>query len=244
MLGLYGAGYCATVPLWLPAKFLDDRLDKVWCFTPYPYAETRGYLYDLEAAEAYHAMQQDPNIQRKDLLPDHSDIFPRQAQPKRWALRAGAEYADNFDGLHRTGGSLLLSTSMRLGIDAQWHYYEEQLAAGRFDALHLGDVNLVFQIAQSERAMYRTGVGFNWLADSLDTNFGFNFTYAADFFPCKPWVLSAEFDAGTLGNTHLFHIRTTAGVLWQRIEIYTGFDYLDIGRIDSGSLVAGVRLWF
>jgi hypothetical protein len=244
LVALYGAGYVATSPLWLPMKILDDRLDKVWCFEEYPYEQTRGYLYDLEATQADHALQQDPNIERKELLAERSDLFPSIVHPRRWALRVGAEYADNFSGLHRTSGSLLLSSSMRIGIDAQWHYYEEHLQVGRFDALHLGDANLVFQIAQSERAQFRSGVGFNWLADSTIANFGFNFTYAVDLFPRKPWVFSAEFDAGTLGNTHLFHFRTTAGFLWRRIEAYTGFDYLDIGRSDSSSLVAGIRLWF
>ncbi len=113
-----------------------------------------------------------------------------------------------------------------------------------FDALNLGKADITFEIARSERALFRFGLGTNWLADSRETNFGFNFDYAVDFFPHKPWVLSAEFDAGTLGNTHLFHARTTAGVLWRQTEAFSGFDYLDIGRVNSGSLIAGVRFWF
>jgi hypothetical protein len=48
--------------------------------------------------------------------------------------------------------------------------------------------------------MFRTGLGFNWLDDPIDTNFGFNFTYGADLFPRRPWVLSATIDWGTLGE--------------------------------------------
>ena len=247
MLGegiLYGLGYVVTAPVWAPMNMLEDSLDKVWCYPQYPYEQTRGYLFNLDAAEAYHAQLKDPSLDRKDLIPDQSDIFPAEIIPRRVAIRAAAEYGDNFDRLHYTGGSLLLCSSTRFGLDAAWRYYEERLTAGGFDALNLGKADITFQIAQSERALFRIGLGSNWLADSQEANFGFNFNYAVDFFPRKPWVLSAEFDAGTLGNTHLFHFRTTAGILWQRTEAFAGFDYLDIGRVNSGSLIGGVRFWF
>jgi hypothetical protein len=247
MLGggiLYGAGYVVTAPLWAPMNMLEDSLDKVWCYPQFPYEQTRGYLFNLEAAEAYHAKLRDPNLDRKDLIPDQSDIYPNEIIPRRYAIRAAAEYGDSFNRLHYTGGSLFLSSSMRLGLETTWRYYEERPAAGRIDALNLGNADITFQIAQSERAIFRFGLGTNWLADRQEANFGFNFHYAVDFFPRKPWVFSGEFDAGTLGNTHLIHARTTAGVLWRRTEGFAGFDYLDIGRVNSGSLIGGVRFWF
>jgi hypothetical protein len=237
-------GYIVTAPVWAPIALLDDNLGNVWCFPKYPYEQTRGYLFDLEATEAYHAKFQDPAIDRKDLIPDRWDIYPKEINSRRWAARAAAEYGDNFDRLHYTGGGLLLSTSTRFGLDAGWRYYEERLSNGRFDALNLGKADINFEIARSERAIFRFGLGTNWLADSFDTNFGVNFNYAVDLFPRKPWVLSAEFDAGTLGNTHLYHVRTTAGVLWRHTEAFTGFDYLDIGRVNSGALIGGLRFWF
>jgi hypothetical protein len=33
-------------------------------------------------------------------------------------------------------------------------------------------------------------------------------------------------------------------VIIDRFEVYTGYDYFDIGRTGISSLVAGVRLWF
>jgi hypothetical protein len=241
---LLGIGYVVSTPIWVPMNMLEDSLDKVWCYSPYPYEQTRGYLFNLEAAEAYHAKLLDPNLERKDLIPDQSDIYPGEIKPRYWAIRAAAEYGNNFNNLHYIGSSLLLSSSTRFGLDANWRYFEEHQDRRGFDALNLGKADITFQIAQSERAIYRIGLGTNWLADSQETNFGFNFNYAIDFFPRKPWVLSAEFDAGTLGDTHLFHVRTTAGVLWGRTEAFLGFDYLDIGRVDSGSLIGGVRLWY
>lgn len=241
---LLGAGYVATAPIWVPISMLDDSFDKVWCYPRFPYEQTRGYLFNLDAAEAYHAKLADPNLDHKELIPDQSDIYPKEIIPRRYAIRAAAEYGDNFDRLHYTGGSLYFTTSARLGLDATWRYYEERQPSGGFDSLNLGKADITFQIAQSERAIFRFGLGTNWLADSQEANFGFNFNYAVDFFPHKPWVLSAEFDAGTLGNTHLFHVRTTAGLLWRQTETFVGFDYLDIGRVNSGSLIGGVRFWF
>lgn len=225
-------------------KLMDDSFSRVWCFSRYPYEQTRGYFFDLEAAEAYHAQLQDPNLEHKELLPDRSDVYPECIEPKRWALRANAEYGDNFNDLHYLGGRLLLTSSLRFGLDAKWRYYEEQPQAGGFDSLHLGTTDVTFQLAQTDRIQFRIGLGSNWLSDSQATNFGFNFNYAIDYFPRKPWIVSAEFDAGTLGNTHLFNFRATTGVLWRGLDAYVGFDYLDIGRFCTGSLIGGVTIWF
>ena len=84
----------------------------------------------------------------------------------------------------------------------------------------------------------------NWLNDSTATNLGFNFTYAADIYPCKPWVLSSEVDWGTLGKAELFSFRATAGVEIHHVETYAGYEYIDIGREHWNGLIAGLRFWF
>ena len=73
---------------------------------------------------------------------------------------------------------------------------------------------------------------------------GFNFTYAADIYPRKPWVLSAAIDWGTLGQAELFRFRTTAGVVFHGVETYAGYEYTEIGRAHWNGLVAGLRFWF
>ncbi len=90
----------------------------------------------------------------------------------------------------------------------------------------------------------RAGLGANWLNDSTRTDLGFNFTYGGDFFPRKPWVLSAAIDWGTLGHAGLFRFRTTAGVILNRFEGYVGYEYLDIGSTQDNFLIGGVRVWF
>jgi hypothetical protein len=87
-------------------------------------------------------------------------------------------------------------------------------------------------------------LGANWLDDQQETNLGFNFTYGADFFPGNPWVVSSAIDWGTLGHAGLFRFRVTGGAVFHGIEVYTGYEYLDIERTDSNALVTGLRFWF
>jgi hypothetical protein len=161
-----------------------------------------------------------------------------------WSARVDAEYANNFDRIDSLGGHFLLETSYRFGLEASGSQLDQRLSGGGRDRLALGDANLVFRFAQADWAEFRTGLGANWLADRQATNAGFNFTYAADFFPRKPWVISSAIDAGMLGYSGLFRFRLTGGVLFHGVEAYTGFENLDIGRTHINSLVSGLRFWF
>ncbi len=165
--------------------------------------------------------------------------------PKSWGGLLRFDYASNTDDLYRLGGQLRFETNLwRLGLDTEGHWFEERLADDRYDHLNLGDCNFTFRFAQSDAVMWRTGLGFNWLDDSGDTDFGFNFTYGLDWFPCKPWVIRSELDWGTLGHGHLFRFRTTGGITIRGLEVYTGFEYLDVGGTAFNGLIGGVGLSF
>ncbi len=71
-----------------------------------------------------------------------------------------------------------------------------------------------------------------------------NFTYGVDFFPKRPWVVSSTLDWGTLGHTDLFRFQTSAGLILNRLETYVGYEYFDLGRTQTNSLIGGVRIWF
>ncbi len=208
-------GAAATSPIWFPMALLDDDYSKGCRFPCSPYDGTSGYLI-------------------RDYSPN----------PRLWSARLDAEYVNDFDGLEQLGGHLLLDTASRFGLDASASQFEEGLGRGCRDRLWLGDANLVFRFAQSEWAEFRTGLGVNWLDDCQGDDLGFNFTYGADFFPRKPWVISSAIDAGTLGHAGLFRFRATGGVVFHGVEVYTGYEYLDIERTHSNSLLAGLRFWF
>jgi hypothetical protein len=209
--------YCVTSPIWGPHYAVSDDLGVARFFPRFPY----------EGGQ-----------------PGYMRIGAPPGGTWRYGGRFRADFARDFDDLERTGGHMLLSTSSRFGLDVELSRFEESLHGGARDRLWMGDCNVTFRFAQSDRSQWRAGLGFNWLDDPVDTDFGFNFTYGFDFFPHQPWVLSTELDWGTLGEAELFHFRSTAGVIVWSLESYVGYEYWDIDRSQTSMWVAGVRAWF
>ena len=69
---------------------------------------------------------------------------------------------------------------------------------------------------------------------------------ALDVFPLKPITMHGVFTYGSVGdfNTDVMTVRGTIGVLWQRYEIYGGWQATRIGSVMLDGPTAGVRLWF
>ncbi len=225
-LGALMTFYAVTSPFWAPRSICDDETLNAGYFARYPYrCDLPGYMAtDQDEVRQFYPW----------LAEEHYD----------WLLRTRVEYGDSFNDLSRIGGQVLLDSASRWGIDTQFDYFHEDLAGGVSDDLWLGDANLVFRFAQSPKLQMRTGLGLNWLSDTVGTDVGFNFTYGGDLFIANPWVASAEIDWGRLGNAGLFRGRTTLGVQFHRWEIYTGYEYLDVGRTQINSLISGIRLWY
>jgi len=205
-----------TSPWLIPRSILEDK-DEVLTMADLPYAENwDGYFVNQ---------------------------VPQPEWAKPWSGRFLAESGTNFDGLQKHGGRLRLDTSSRWGLDTEWNFRRETLSSGH-DTLWNGDANLVYRFAQSRRAAFYTGLGVNWLSDRFGGNAGFNFTYGADFYPADPWVISGVIDWGTLGHATMFHGRATVGMMLNRLEVFTGYDYLKLGGTSLPSFVAGVQLHF
>jgi hypothetical protein len=220
------AFWAATSPVWLPKSLLDDTSFDPGCFARYPYrCDLDGYM----APDEEFIRQQYPWLE--------SDRYA-------WMVRLRGEYGGDFDDMSRAGGQLLFDTASRWGIDAEANYLREQSPPDRRDQLWLGDANLVYRFAQSPKLQMRTGLGMNWLADEFGSDVGFNFTYSGDFLPADPWIVSAEIDWGKLGHAGLFHGRATVGVHFHRLEVYAGYDYLDVGDTQINTAVSGVRIWY
>jgi hypothetical protein len=160
-----------------------------------------------------------------------------------WATRVSAEYAGDFDSQTRLGGHILAETTFRLGIDTEFNHRREELPVGH-DSLWTGDANLVFRFAQSEHWQFRSGLGFNWMDDGADSDFGWNFTYGADWYPAEPFIFSATLDWGQLGSSHVLHLRGTVGLEFHSVELYTGYDYYDVADHQYNGFIGGVRIWF
>ena len=237
-----------TSPFWGPPVMLGDDYYVPGYFPRHPYCGVRGYMAGPAwlVDESYYADPYD-----RDPL---GEAYPNgSVEPpplvyggprRRWAGRFSAEYAENFGDLSRIGGHLLVSTTSRFGLDTEMHNFRENLPNATVDELWLGDCNLIFRFAQSPHMQWRIGMGMNWIDDPVDTDYGFNFTYGVDVFPCEPWVASATLDWGTLGRAELFRFRTTVGAVLFGVEPYAGYEYLDIDRTQINNLIAGVRIWF
>jgi hypothetical protein len=259
MLGLLGAAAAVASPYWGPYALLGDDLHTKAYFPSFPYENVPGYMipagsgividsYDRAnpdlSSRAGNADDPLLKYMEKPLNPYHDADGSPSVNPRNWSGRIRFEYADAFDETSRMGSQMLLSTSSRFGLDMEMNRFREDLGGPAVDELWLGDFNFVYRFAQSERAQFRTGLGINWFDDPIQTDIGFNFTYGADFFPQKPWILSATLDWGTVGSAELFRFRTSVGLIIHRVEVYSGYEYLDIDNSQINALMAGLRVWF
>ncbi len=234
--------YLITSPFWGPHGALDDSFSREGYFARFPYDGVPGHLL----IQGRWTSLQPENFANGSSDPVYEPMISVYAAERArvWSCRLRAEYTNDLDDVSRLGAHMLLTSTARFGIDTGFDYFQEELPGGSHDHLTIGDFNVVFRFAQSEHVEFRSGLGFNWMTDDFDSDYGFNFTYGADFFPCKPWVISATMDWGTLGRTGLFHFRTTAGVVFHGLEAYTGYEYHAIGSTRINGLVGGVRVWF
>jgi hypothetical protein len=176
--------------------------------------------------------------------PEVAEKWCKEGDPRDWCVRLTLEDGNDFSSLNRLGGQLLVESIYRVGLLANMNYFNERLSTGRHDEMTIGDFNVTFRFAQSEWAQFRAGLGARTSFDHGNQDWGFNFHYGADFFLMQPWVVSASMDAGTLGSAGVIHGRATAGVIWNRWEIFAGYDFLRIGNVNLQGPTLGVRLWF
>lgn len=154
-----------------------------------------------------------------------------------------SSYGTNFGDLDHGHGRLFGDTGSRLGLDTEVFYRREQLATGDDEIWH-GDFNVTYRFAQNESWQFRAGLGVNWLSDRFDTDAGFNTTYGFEWFPQDPVVVSTLIDWGRLGESSVFHLRSTIGATHNGWGVFTGFDYLKIGKADIPAWINGVEFRF
>lgn len=215
--GVFLTGVAVTSPWWGPHQALGDDFARPSSFQAYPGQLESGYL----------------------LLGEE-----RAEMGKPYSVRASVEYDNDFHDLSRIGTKLLVEGKQRWGVDTQWNQYFEN-RPNNVDELTTGDLNLVYRFAQSESVQFRSGLGVNFLHHRQQgTEAGFNFTYGFDWYPTKHLISSNELDWGYVGNASLFHLRSTIGVHFRRLETYIGYEYTNIETAELYGLVSGIRVWF
>lgn len=171
---------------------------------------------------------------------ESEDAVPRGL----WAGRFSLENGNDFDGLNRVASQLFFETASRFGVQARVELLTEDLDCGCTDHSWLSSYELTYRFAQNTNIQMYAGLGLRVFDDAFDTHYGWNFVYGADIFPAKPWVLSFSLDAGSAGETGVFRARGTVGYLYRGFETYAGYDHLNIGGVELGTWLAGIRLWF
>lgn len=238
---------------WSPSRDDEDDDDSLMGALLEPVGEIAFYLLASPVVGPHHWLEREPGTLRNgyyaaypyDTAEGHVlDGSQARAGRQAWALRAVGEYGNDFAGIERYGASLRLDTAVRFGLDTAWSHFREDLPGGGSDILDLGDVNLVYRFAQGEKGEMRAGLGMNWFHDGPVDEYGFNATYAGDFYPARPWVLSFELDYGRVGDAERFHGRLTAGAQWGRGELFAGFDFESLDAVGLPTWTLGLRWWF
>ncbi len=197
-------------------------------FVPYPYCvDFPGY-----------------RVPRAGRWPESLAAWDHQVEPVRWSARLSIEDGNDFSGINRVNGQLLLETSSAWGFLTSWNHYYEHLGAGKSDELVVGDVNVIYSAGLTNDWSVRAGLGFRTLVDHGRTDWGVNVHIGSDVFPMRPVILSVSGDFGNLGSAGFAHGRATLGVIHRGWEIFGGYDAMLIGGTTLHGPLVGVRLWF
>lgn len=261
----HAPSHCSAVPLFVPTYTtqtviveqapVTHHFDDSQYQHPFIANETPDFVEPLDACHPMINAGQIPPPQTcaETILPFRFSDFPYQYElpglmsrglTKQWSGSVLFEYGSDFDRLSRRGFGGLIEHSSRIGIDFKWDSYVEDLGQGWSDELHFTNVNLLFRVAESERYLVRAGAGANILGDAYATDAGFNITATADLFPVKPLVISGEIDLGTIGDAETLHLLGKVGLVFERFEVFGGYDYRTIGSVPLQGAMLGLQVWF
>jgi hypothetical protein len=156
-----------------------------------------------------------------------------------------AEYGRIEDDLQRftLGGRAMLSA---FTIRSEWSRYIEERDDGGHDTLTIGTIDAELGITFASYARLGLGLGATIYRDEVGTEAGACGVVALDVFPVQPVVLGGVFTYGSVGewDTEIMTLRGTLGVVWNRYELYAGWQRTSIGPVDLEGPTGGVRVWF
>ncbi|MBA3701039.1 MAG: hypothetical protein H0W78_19490 [Planctomycetes bacterium] len=204
---------------------------------PYPYADGQsGFLIRKPPA-----MLPDPADPTK-LVPNTKRTYPVGA-----VLRA--EYTDGGDGLNRyaVAGQ---ATFVLLRIEAEGHRYIEHLDSGATDTLTLGTLGIAVALPAHDSITMLIGGGGSWYHDHYGNENGWYLKLGTEIFPIRPLVVSADVWGGFIRDdefddySFLGGGRATLGVIWNRFELYGGWQATWIESVTLDGPTGGIRVWF
>jgi hypothetical protein len=160
------------------------------------------------------------------------------------------EYTDAGDDLRRWAGAVQLAIGM-VRLETEWQRYLEYLPDGRTDSLTLGTVGgLIGLPVVRNHLTVLVGAGLSTYHDPYGDESGWYAKAGFEAFPLRPLILSGELWAGYIRadefdtETALGGGRATLGAVWNRFEVYGGWQATWIGSVTLDGPTGGVRVWF
>ena len=147
----------------------------------------------------------------------------------------------------------LFEGEKRWGLKGSFDYRNDAEMLADFngqDSFWIGDLAWTRRFAQSDTMQIRSGLGFMWFSDGVDSDIGWNFLYEANWYLKNPWVVNASVNLGALHfqegrpSTPVVNFRTTFGYQCKRIQVYLGYQHFQIGDDERDSLISGLQLSF
>lgn len=210
-----------------PMIALDDPMDTRWRWADHPYAD------DVDGhAVLPQGGPDDPPIQDVAV---QGRVEGGYAWPAMGRASADVRVVTPFRSTFGAGYTALLGAREGGGVEHQG------LVGGR--------VGLLF--AQDEYLQFRLDIGMLVFHDAQGEVWGGELRYGVDIFPIRPLVISIEAIGGPFeDDSFFFGGRVTVGVLAGPVELYLGYDHLEIVPMATRSLrgrmsgpIGGVRFW-
>jgi hypothetical protein len=131
-------------------------------------------------------------------------------------------------------------------VRTEWNRYFEEVADGGHDTLNVGTIDVELGITITAKARLGLGLGATITQDSGGNESGLCGVVGLDIFPIKPVILHGVFTYANVGDnsTEVMTIRGTVGGIWNRYEIYGGWQSTHIGSVELDGPTAGLRFWF
>lgn len=146
---------------------------------------------------------------------------------------------------YRLTGDLRIALDSRLDIHLTGFALVEEQDNGDLDKMYFLEPGVSWLFALGDRAQFRMGAEIVLLLDPKGSPVpGITGTYAVDWFPADPLVLTFEFAAGVLGERFYSHSEFTLGLVLGPIEPFVGYEARFVGDQYMGTGSAGLRIWF
>ena len=205
----------------------------------YPYADgEQGWLVS-EKTSSVPKESLPPGV--KPTSPsEHLSIFGGNAR---------GEYTDCDDGLKRYAGAIQISFN-RLRLETEWQRYLEHLPSGKTDSLTVGTLGIALAFPVKDSATITLGTGACFYHDPYGDENGWYGKVGLEVYPIRPLIVNAEIWGGYVSvdeydeNTFIGGGRATAGVIWNRFELYGGWQATWIESVTLSGPTAGLRVWF